>query len=55
MDKLEVHINDNVFDEIKANVRKGIDNAVVDRNGVEKTIDQKLTFSEERKTTIANC
>lgn len=49
MDKLEVHINDTVFDEIKANVRKGIDNAVVDRNGVEKTIDQKLTFFRGKK------
>jgi hypothetical protein len=49
MDKLEVHINDTVFDEIKANVRKRIDKAIEYRNGVEKTIDQKLTFFRGKK------
>lgn len=49
IDKLEVHINDIVFNEIRANVVKGIDNAIADRNDVEKTIDQKLTFFRRKK------
>lgn len=49
MDKLEVHINDTVFDEIKANVRKGVGDISADRNGVEKAIEQKLTFFRGKK------
>lgn len=49
LDILEVHLNDIVFNEIRDNVGKGIDNASEDRNGVEKAIDQKLTFFRGKK------
>ena len=54
MDKLEVHINDTVFDEIKAKYERELTML----SWIEmrlKNCDQKLTFFRERKTTIANC
>ena len=49
MDKLEVHINDEVFNEIRANVRKGFDNIALDKDGIERVIDQKLTYFRGKK------